>query len=351
MPLDQHPSARPTLLRIGGGRALLSALLLLLTMTTSLPAYAEGLHDRVERLHREGRSARDRGDRKLALELLSQAWKLRKTHDGGASLAQVEFELGMMREAATHLAYACEHLPASAEPARVARLLEVLAKIKRQLVTLSISIHPKTARVSLNGKSLGLALELPKEVFADPGHLSLSAELEGYSRWTTQLQKQAGDHETLRVQLEPVERAPVEPHPTRPRAERAPVPLAPEPRDDDFSVPLLLSAGLSGAALASSAALWLAADTKEQEAERRLMRLHGTHRCGFGTPFVKECKQVRGSLESERTLRAISYGAMATSAVGVAISYLVWRHSEAEQPSLRAAVEPSAFWLGMQRRF
>jgi hypothetical protein len=342
MPLEPHPSARPH--PSGGGNPLLKVALLALALLTPAPVNAETVHDRVEQLHREGRAARDRGDRQRSLELLSEAWALRKTHDGAASLAQVEYELGMMRLAATHLHYACEHLPASADPARVARLFEALATIKKHLVTLKLRVEPKTAEVLLNGASLGVALEIPTEVFADPGAISITARLEGHTSWSTNLKVRAGETESFDIRLDKLPAEPPAPRTSNssPALPRPSARVEPADRRDD-SVPLILAAALSGITLATGAALWIVADAKDEEAERRLARLPGENRCGKGTPFSAPCRDIRERLESAKVFRTAAYGAFATSAIGVAVSYFVWPRSDSSGVSFHPSLSPSAF--------
>lgn len=365
------PSAPPRLLPRGGGKRLALLLVLALTLVAEalVPRAARaqeasrndqtppGPRDDVERLYREGRAARDRGELTLALELLERAWAIRKTHDGAASLAQVEYELGRIRDAAEHLAYACEHLPAAADPERVRRLLTALEKIKQKIVTIALTVEPSTAEVTLEGRSYGPALTLPKELFATPGSVSLAVNLEGYEPWTTTFQGRAGDRKTFRIQLRKSSSAPADiaaAPPTSHHKSAAPLTPAPErePRVERTSAtPLIATASVFGVTLAGGVALWLVADAKENDANDDLARLGGKNRCGFGSPHVKTCADVRDNLRTAKTLRAVAYGAFAASALAAGVSYFVWPREENVKVSLNASIEESTVWASAEGRF
>jgi hypothetical protein len=332
----------------GGGsqssRRLGSILGLLLVALASLDVEAhaqEFPQDSVEDLYRKGRAARERGDLAHAFDLLNDAWSRRKTHDVAASLAQVEYELGRVRDAAEHLAYACEHLPASADPVRVERLFTALEQIKRKLVTLSLSVEPNTAEVSLDGRSLGLALALPREVFADPGSILLAAKLDGYAHWQTTVRGEAGDAKDIRVRLERIEQAPG----AAAQPERAAAPhdaRAPKRESKPSSGPFIASATFTGLALAGGITFWLVADAREDHAEERLDEIPGENRCGAGSPFLSTCADVRSGLKSAKTFRALSYGAFGLTAAGAAVSYLVWPRQERRAVALGTAFSASS---------
>jgi hypothetical protein len=327
-------------------------LVLVALASLDVEAHAQELQQNsVEDLYRKGRAARERGDLAYAFELLSDAWSRRKTHDVAASLAQVEYELGRVRDAAEHLAYACEHLPASADPARVERLFTALEQIKRKLVTLSLVVEPNTADVSLDGRSLGLALALPKEVFADPGSISLSAELEGYAHWQTTLRGEAGDQKDIRVRLERVEDAAAKHAGAAQNLTPARDTAKPLRQAKPSSAPFIASATFTGLALASGITFWVLADARESHAEERLAEIPGDNRCGAGSPFLATCADVRSGLKSAKTFRALSYGAFGLSLAGAAVSYLVWPRQERRSVALGTAFSASSGWFGAEGRF
>jgi hypothetical protein len=319
----------------------------------AIPARADEVpRDRIEQLYREGRAARERGELTLAYQLLSDAWGRRKTHDVAASLAQVEYELGRVRDAAEHLAYACEHLPASADPVRVGRLLTALEQIKQKLVTLTLVVEPNTAEVAIDDRSLGVALALPREVFADPGTIELSAKLEGYARWGTSVRGRAGEHKEIRVRLERIEEGA--------KAPKVEVTMGPRgstrtgtARDEHTGAlgPFIVSATITGVALASGVTFWLVADSREAHAEDRLDDLPGNNRCGVGTPYEATCRDVRSGLESAQTFRAVAFGAFGVSLAGAAVSYLLWPKHQQAAVGVTASFSTSTGWIGAEAQF
>jgi hypothetical protein len=218
-------------------------------------------------------------------------------------------------------------------------LFTALEQIKRKLVTLSLVVEPNTAEVSLEGRSLGLALALPEEVFADPGSISLSAKLDGYAHWQTTVRGEAGAFKAIRVRLERIEQAP--------GAAARPEPAAP-PRDTTkqeskpSSGPFVASATITGLALAGGITFWLLADARENHAEERLDEIPGENRCGAGSPFLSTCADVRSGLKSAKTFRALSYGAFGLTVAGAAVSYLVWPRQERRAVALGTAFSASS---------
>lgn len=330
--------------------ARVTALVLAACLLVDRGAHAQALDgDGVEHLYQEGRAARERGELERSLELLQKAWSLRKSHDVAASLAQVEYEIGSVRDAAEHLAYACDHLPAGADPERVARLLEALAQIKREVVTLELSVEPNTAAIALNGETLGPAVSLPKELFADPGTITVTAALDGYARWANTLRGRAGEVKPLRVRLEKLEAARTVVRPSAREHHVSPDRSEVSERRQS-TIPALVSASVAGAALVSGVGFWLLADARGADAKRRLSGLSGDNRCGDGSPHRRACAEVRDDLHAERTYRGVAYASFATSAAGAALSYLLWPRKE-RNLAVGASLTTSAAWAVAEGRF
>lgn len=311
--------------------------------------------ERIEALYRQGRSARDRGDRARALELLREAWQLRKTHDGAASLAQVEFELGLKRDAAEHLAYALEHLPAETRPQRVQRLRDALDAVRREIVTLSLHVDPKAAEVGVNGEALGPALALPPEIFAEPGRVVVSASLNGYATGVTELAGKAGDLLVVQLTLQPSAPAPSAvpiPPPESPPREAVkrtpPRDAAPRtaPGARANTLPVVISATAATLAFGAGIGALLLARDRADAADERLARLPGDNRCGAGTPSRGACEDVREQLEAAKLFRGAAYGAFAGAAVGAAAT--VWFWSRPPRGGAASAVRITPLALGAQ---
>lgn len=341
---DRTPRSR---LRPGGGSRLLALAFAL--FAASGRAEDVGDVERVQKLHREGRAARDAGNRDRALALLLEAWSIRKTPDGAASLAQVEFELGRTRDAAEHLAYACRHLPADADRRRVRRLFAALERIEQEVVSLRVDVEPREAEVRVNGRALGRAGELEGAIYAEPGSLTIGAELPGFEAASTVFTARAGERRHVRLRL----RAAGSPRlPARSPAVSPAVSASPERErraaDTPSLAPSLMAFGAGGAALVASGSLWLAADSRGRAAERQLSRLSGSGRCGDATPFTEECAAIRDDLSAERDLRvgsALFLGVGVSAAVAGA---LLWPSAPVQG---RAHASPNAFGAELEARF
>jgi hypothetical protein len=306
----------------GGSRALAFALLVLCAPS----ARAEDVRDiaRVQKLYLEGRSARERGDLERALALLLGAWSIRKTPDIAASLAQVEFELGRPRDAAEHLAYACRHLPADADPRRVRRLLDALERVEQKVVVLRIEVEPKQAEVRLNDRALGRGEALEHEIYADPGSLALVAELAGFAPARAEFVARAGERRRVRLALSQLGGSAAARTAAPPRGAAPSWPNEGAAGARSSTAPSWMAFGVSGAALVASASFWLAADARGRAAERKLAELPGVGRCGSGTPFAFECAGVRDELAAERGFRVVSVVSLGVAVSSALAGVLLW---------------------------
>jgi len=159
------------------------------------------LQEEIQRLYREAKEAGDRDDWNTAYRLMLEAWDKRRAADVAVNLAFIEMQLRKWREAATHLTFGLGHFPADADPQLMRLNTERLAQVKQEIVTITLAVEPSGAQVFLGGERLGVGSELPSEVFAAPGTIEISAELDGYERAVTRFSAQKGETRSVRLVL------------------------------------------------------------------------------------------------------------------------------------------------------
>ena len=342
-----HP--RRLLLLLGGTDSFVVVVAAALSVLLARPCSADTSpsatteDSRLQDLYRDGRKARERGDLPTALRLLEQAWSIRHTHDSAASLAQVEFELGKAREAAEHLAFAIDHLPADVEPERAKRVREAFERIRKEIVTLHLHIEPKTAEVFLNGKSLGLASDLSKDVYVDPGKVQVSANAEGYLPWSIALSTKAGDAQDVTAELKASARQGGAGSAGQSGAElntstpyrNAPVPSQQPPAEETRPWwPVAVPAGATAVGLAVGIIFTVKAGSSKDDADHAQAQIGNPSGCASAdSGRAALCTQLRNSRDDQKNANRVANTALIAAGVfgavtAVAGAWFLWPKAE-----------------------
>jgi hypothetical protein len=154
---------------------ILAGLLVACSLAIAQPAAA----DEADQLFDAGVASFEAGKTEDALKSFQAAWKLRKSYDLAAAMAQAELLLGKDRDAAEHLAYALRNFAVTAKPEKRARLEAAMAEVRAKVVTLHIRSNVDGADVRVNGASIGRT-PLEPDVFAEPGTVLIEARADGY---------------------------------------------------------------------------------------------------------------------------------------------------------------------------
>jgi hypothetical protein len=140
---------------------------------------------------------------------LLTAWSMKQSYDTAGNLGSVEYELGMMRDAAEHLAFCARNFPAvrdQAQTEKLTRVEELLAKARREVgsmrvrVTDSDGVELTGVEILVDGKAVGLT-PLPDEVFVEPGPRVISARQTGYVSGEKRIEAAKGGAESVTIVL------------------------------------------------------------------------------------------------------------------------------------------------------
>jgi hypothetical protein len=269
----------------------------------------------------DAKAAGDRDDWQTAYNLMLEAWQRRQASDIAVNLAYIEIELGKFRDAAEHLAYGLRNFPADADPELLRLNRERLVHAKQQVVTLAVSAKPANARVSLNGKPLGIASELPPEIFVEPGAINITADLEGHQPKTERLAGAAGQELSAKIVLEPIAS-------DEPATINAPL-VTPPPEDvhtERSLVPVYVGVGATAVGLGLVAVFALGKSSAGDDIEQLRSSLGFQPNACVGGSAPPACNDLQDAVDShDRNATALEISAVATAAIGLGtVAYLVW---------------------------
>ena len=174
----------------------IASVLVLGSLTLVQPAFA----DEVDQLFTQGTAALEAGKHEEAFRAFQAAWKLRKTHDVAANLAQAEIQLGKHRDAAEHLAFALRSFPVTGKAVVRKQIEQMLAEEKPHVVTLTVSVDVDKAEVSVQGRPAGIA-PIAEELFADAGTVTVEAGAPGYEPAKQVFEAKKGEARTVELKL------------------------------------------------------------------------------------------------------------------------------------------------------
>src|SRR5262249_44507201 len=95
------------------------------------------------------------GNIKGAYKEYKASWDLKKTYDIAANLGNVEYELGMPRDAAEHLSFSLRSTAVSVAPDRLEKIKKVLDQARALVGEVYIKVNVDGAEVLVDGVSVG----------------------------------------------------------------------------------------------------------------------------------------------------------------------------------------------------
>ena len=261
-----------------------------------------------------------------------QAFRQKPAHDIAANLGYAEIKLGLLREAAEHLALAVRIWPPTGKEGKKQFAVDGLALAKKEIATLAIRVSAAGAEVFVDEKSVGRA-PLVSEVFVDAGAHAIDARLSGYDDARQTLTVTKGSEQEVSLTL--VATTPVVPVSAVPPSSVGPGPSPPRrssqgtrPRgasSDPVPVLLIASGVLAGAGLSVGIGLTVAANGQGADAATLRAKLGGQFACS-GEATV-DCATLKAKLVDESTLSNAALASFAAGGVFVlaTVGLGVWR--------------------------
>ncbi|HKO50302.1 MAG TPA: hypothetical protein VJV79_21375 [Polyangiaceae bacterium] len=288
---------------------------------------------RVRSLFRKAAAASQAAKYEEARQLLLAAWAIRQTYDVASSLAQVELQLKLDRDAAEHLEFCIRNFAPVESEQTLDQAKAAFADVKTRVASVRVSADRKAAEIFVDGVQVG-SEPMARAVFVEPGVRRITARLQGQTA-EEELDAQPGREYVADLKLSGGEVKAA-------GATAQPVAAPPAALEKPSYVPAIVTTSVGVAALATGVVLLLEASHKDSQRSAQLAALGGANPCGAGSSNAAACDEI-SSLDSDartfRTLSVVGFGAAA--AAGVATYFLWPRASSNQQLGMRAMALPS----------
>lgn len=328
-------------------RILVCTLLSAGVLTAAASACAQPDSTKLKALYDEGRAAIINGEWDAAYKALSKLWAQQKSGRVAGLLGQAESQLGNCPDAIEHLTFALGDLPPDRPADAGARLTSWIDECKRKVATLHLDVQPETATVLINGKPLGTAKELGKDVYADAGKIQVLLTQDGYESARLALEVRAGENGDVKVALEPKRGAlshdvdATEQPPLTPSTGTGNNPGA---HTSSSTTPWLVGGALTAVTVASAGTSFVLRGKANDHADQ-YHRLQGSltaNECS-GSSLSAACKSLRDAASTQRSeatwsnVTLVVAGVAAVATVGYVVYELT--SSSKTSASVRASVE------------
>jgi hypothetical protein len=255
---------------------------------------------------------------------LLTAWSMRQSFDTAGNLGSVEFELGMMRDAAEHLSFCVRNFPSvrdEAQTEKLARVEQLLRKAKTDVGSVRVRVADPDgveltgATVLVDGKEVGRT-PLQDDVFVEPGARVISARLPGLQPTEKSVQAAKGGTENVTLTLAPVKEQVIS---------RPPVPEKPVPAKKSGAL-IAVGAGAAAAFLGAGVGLHLVSNGKSGEATAAWDELRGAQNdrgACLNPANAARCDELRSAYDGRELFRGLAIGGYVAGGV-LAVGTLVY---------------------------
>jgi len=263
--------------------------------------------DKADALYRASVEAGKAEKWQEAYELLSEAVRLKQSHDILGNLGTTEFRLGRYRDAAEHFTASLRLYPVNGRPEGKAFSAALLDEAKTLVGTLVLKVTPPTAKVRVNGNEVAAAER--DAVFVEAGDVVIEVGgLAGYESKRRVVKAEKGKVETVEMGLDPLGGA----------AQRNPIPG-------------YVAGGIGAAGAIAGAVLLGVGFAQKSDVEAKMPRdENGKALCvrsaDAGPERHPDCPALRSTEASAQAMANVGLPMMIAGGVVVAgaIAYLLW---------------------------
>ena len=290
------------------------------------------------------------GKVKDAYKEYKASWDLKKSYDIAANLGNIEYELGMPRDAAEHLAFSVRNAAVSVGSDRLDKIKKVLDQAKALVSVVIVRVNVDGAEVLIDGESVGRS-PISEELYVDPGPRTIEARLSGHEVTTKTEDFARASTRTVYLELKPL------PATTAPTPGGAPRPGGSRVPHKNM-LPVAIGGGIAAAGLGLGLISILLSNAKSAEADGLRTKLAGT------PPDVSacfksmnpECAQLDNAYiasTSFRNLAIIGFSVGSVAALATATYALIPPSAPARDHRVRASfsVGPGSFGVAIHGQF
>jgi hypothetical protein len=302
----------------------------------------------------QGKEQLRAGNVREAYKEYKAAWDLKQSYDIAANLGNVEFELGMPRDAAEHLSFALKNVAVSVSADKVEKIKARLAEAKNLVGTAKVQVNLDGAEIFVDGRSVGRS-PLNDEVFVDPGPCVVEARLPGHEVAREKVDFKRAISRSVLLTLRLSGSLP----PPPPSTGSAPPPPPPPPAKSFWPVGIGIGAGVVGLGMGVAGLVLSSAKGEEISSLKTTLDgldTHKNHSICRRTPPPSECASLDDAYKAQGSLRNL--GAIGFVVTGVAVlgtlGYVLYPTSKPDaRPPVRASfgVVPGAAAVSLDGRF
>jgi hypothetical protein len=302
-----------------------------------------------------GKNLLKEGNIKAAYKEYKAAWDLKKSYDIAANLGNVEYELGMPRDAAEHLAFSVRNAAVSVTRERLEKMKKVLDLAKALVGAMVVRVNIDGAEILIDGETIGRS-PIVEELYLDPGPRTIEARLAGHETAKKIVEFPRASTRMVYLELKPI---PARPAPTA-SITAPPPPPPPRPRPRKNLVPLGVGAGVAVASLGVGITSLFVSNAKSDAAADLRAKLAGTppsdSSCYPPSPHSEQCEQLDSDYVAAGSFRNASIIGFMTAGLATmaTVTYaLIPPSAPAVERRVRAAfgVGPRGGGLTIEGRF
>lgn len=296
-----------------------------------------------------------------ARQLLTEAWRLRRTYDVAAALAQVENELGHQARAAELLDFCLNNFAPIESDTKFQQLRQAFDEVTRRVGQIDLTAVPPGTDVRVDGELVGTT-PLGISTYLQPGLHEFVFRI-GDRRIRRSLLIQTGERHRIVLESQPEKAASSSESPRRGAsvAEGRPtVTTSAAPTEAHPTFPYYIGGALFIAGVATGIVFQVAASNASGRADD-LKAQPAVSDCSVkGATSTELCRNLADANSDRvfnRNLAIFGYGVAATAAVATVI-YWLWPESDRSAKSASSqilnwsgGVEPSRVWLGAEGAF
>jgi hypothetical protein len=255
------------------------------------------------------------GNIKEAYKQYKAAWDLKKSYDIAANLGNVEYQLGMPRDAAEHLAFSVRNAAVSVTSDRLDKAKKLLEQARTLVGAVVVKVNLDGADVLIDGELMGRS-PLSDEIYVDPGSRTIEARLPGHEPVKETVDCARSSMQTVALTLKPIV-IPPDVGSARPIATSAPPPPGGGgPRR--MSLPIAVGAGVAVAGVGLGLTATLISNARSGDATQLRDELAGkpenTSACRQ-TPLPAKCEELQGAYVDVGSFRNVAIIGFATAGV------------------------------------
>jgi hypothetical protein len=332
----------------------LSALWATTALGSDTPAQANDVARQADKHFLLGKEQLKAGNVREAYTEYKAAWDLKRSYDIAANLGNVEFELGMPRDAAEHLSFALKNAAVSVPQDKIEKIKARLAEAKNLVGATVVQVNIDGAEVFIDGRSVGRS-PLTEELYVDPGPCTVEAKLAGHDNARETVDFRRATTRTVMLTLKLT--GSVGPAASASASGQTP----PPPPPGKSLVPVSIGIGLGAVGLGLGIAGFALSGAKGGEIDTLKSSLdaldtHKTHSVCQRSSAPSECGALDDAYRAQGSLRNLGIAGLAVTgvaALGTAV-YLLYPSARPEAaPKVRASfgIAPGAAGVRLDGRF